>query len=530
MSEAPVRILLVEDDEDDMVLTRQLLREIESPAFIIDWTEDFNVGLRKIREENHDVCLADYHLGAQNGVEFVRTAVEQGCTVPIILLTGQGDHAVDIAAMNAGAADFLNKRQLTASALERSIRYSIQQHRAEAQRIRLLREQAARAEAEAANRAKDQFLAVLSHELRTPLTAMLLTLTTLEMEAETTPKMRELATVIRRNADLEARLIDDLLDLTRIARGKLELRRELVDVHEQIGFAIRTCCGSDIDSKGLAVTVNAAARKHHVWGDPARLQQVLWNLIKNAAKFTAPGGTLDIQTSNEEGRIQISISDNGIGIAPEALPKIFNAFEQADRSITRQFGGLGLGLAICKALVELHGGRAKAASEGLGRGATFTIELPVVSADFTTRGTGDLPETLADPNRQPVHILLVEDHADTAAAMARLLSRRGYRVHIASRMVDALQIAAHTAFDILISDIGLPDGSGLELIRTLSQRRPVRGIALSGFGMDEDLERSRSAGFSEHLTKPIDFNRLEVVISRLISEPTPAAAPAEVAK
>jgi signal transduction histidine kinase len=523
VNQTPVRVLLVEDDEDDVVLTRQFLRDIEGAAFDLDWIADPDAALQRLFTGNYDVCLVDYDLGPITGIDFIRQAVAGDSAVPIILLTGQGDHAVDMAAMNAGAADFLNKDQLTAAALERSIRYSVQQHRAEEQRIRLLREQAARAEAEAANLAKDRFLAVLSHELRTPLTAVLLAVTELEMEPTASPKVGEIVQTIRRNADLEARLIDDLLDVTRIARGKLEIRRKLVDLHEELHHALNTCCKSEVEQKNIQVTIDAQARRHHVWGDPARLQQVLWNLIKNAAKFTPAGGKIEVRTSNQEGRIRVDVADTGIGIPSEALPRIFNAFEQADRSITQQFGGLGLGLAICKALVALHSGRIEAKSDGENRGALFTVEFPIVAADFNSRGTGDTPDTQPAPTPRGVSILLVEDHADTAGAMQRLLTRRGYAVQVANCIADAQTFAAESNFDILISDISLPDGTGLELIRRLRERGPIRGIALSGFGMEEDVQRSRAAGFMEHLTKPIDFNQLVTVIARITAEETTTA-------
>ena len=521
-----IRVLLVEDDEDDVVLTRQLLREIDPEAFDLNWTDDFDEGLKRLDRGGYDVCLVDYQLGARDGVEFIAQAVGRGTGAPIILLTGQGDRAVDVAAMNAGAADFLSKQHLSSSLLERAIRYSIQQKKAEQQRIRLLMEQAARAEAEAANRAKDEFLAVLSHELRTPLTAVLLNVSELEQEAGPTGKVRELVDVIRRNVDLEARLIDDLLDLTRIARGKLELRRQVVDLHEQIEHAVRSCCAVEIEEKKLAVKVHAAAERCHVWGDPARLQQVLWNLVKNAVKFTPEGGRIEIATANDPGgRLLVSIRDSGIGIHPDALPRIFNAFEQADRSITRQFGGLGLGLAICKALVELHGGTIRADSAGPGQGATFYIALPV-TAPCPPEGVAPLEGPADAARRGSVSILLVEDHADTVRAMQRLLRRRGYNVQSATSMAEALRAAADSPFDLVVSDIGLPDGSGLELMRHLLARRPIRGIALSGFGMEQDVERSRAAGFSEHLIKPIDLAQLEAAIVRVSA----SAGEAEVCK
>ena len=515
MSQMAIRVLLVEDDEDDVVLTRQLLRDINPDGYELDWADDFDEALNRLAAAGYDVCLVDYQLGPRDGVEFIAAANERGAGAPIILLTGQGDRAIDVAAMNAGAADFHNTANLSASLLERAIRYSIQQKKSEQQRIRLFMEQAARAEAVAENRAKDQFLAVLSHELRTPLTAVLLGVGSLEQEEDLPQRARELVAILKRNVELEARLIDDLLDLTRITRGKLELRREVVDLHEQINHAVRCCCATDIHEKSLNVTADTAAAEFHIWGDPARVQQVLWNLIKNAVKFTPPGGRIDIRTGNApEGRVFVEVQDTGIGIRPEALPRIFTAFEQTGRSITRQFGGLGLGLAICRALVELHGGSIAAQSAGAGQGATFRIELPVSAplpqADIETPAGPTAEERAAN------RILLVEDHVDTAALMQRLLRRRGYDVHTAHTAADALRAAAGGTFQIMISDIGLPDGSGLDLMRQLDARTNVRGIALSGYGMEEDVERSRAAGFCEHLTKPINLSDLEAAINRVI--------------
>ena len=523
MSQMPVRILLVEDDQNDFILTGQLLRESDPEGYELEWTTDFDGALGKLKQGGYDVCLVEYRLGEKDGIDFITEAAREGIGAPIILLTSHTEKSIDVAAMNAGAADFLSKDQLSPSLLERAVRYSIQQKKAEQQRIRLLMEQAARAEAEAANRSKDAFLAVLSHELRTPLTAVLLNVSALEQEAQLDEKMQELVNVIKRNVDLEARLIDDLLDLTRIARGKLEIRREVVDVHEQIDYAIRVCCGADIQRKGLSVQVRAEAQRHNVWGDPARLQQVLWNLLKNAVKFTPPGGRIEIATSNDDnGHLIIEVRDTGIGIRTDALPKIFNAFEQVDRTITRRFGGLGLGLAICKAIIDLHGGNIRADSEGPNTGARFVIELPLT----LQMPRADLPFVEGpeeQARRSHISILLVEDHADTAAAMKRLLSRRGYKVQMANTVNDALKLAESSSFDLLISDIGLPDGTGLELMQQLQEKRPVRGIALTGFGMEEDIERSHAAGFTEHLTKPISLQQLQAAIDRVTTAPAKTA-------
>ncbi len=382
---------------------------------------------------------------------------------------------------------------------------------------RLYREaRQAREEAEAANRAKDRFLAVLSHELRTPLTPVLVEVSALLDDPATPAELRPVLEMTRRNVEIEARLIDDLLDLNRIIQGKLPLHREVVDVHRLIPQALEIC-RDEVAAAGLRVDVDAGADRHHVEADPARLHQVVWNLIKNAVKFTPPGGSIGIRTRSEGGRIVVEVSDTGVGIDPEVLPKIFDAFEQGGTSVTRRFGGLGLGLAIGRSLAEAHGGTLTASSPGKGLGSTFSVSLPVVAAPSE--------EPVASPPISPdgplpvasLRILLVEDNVDTLRVMARLLEGRGHRVAQADGVAQAVRLAEEGEFDLLISDLGLADGSGLDLIRRLRALRPIPGIALSGHGMDDDVRRSRDAGFVEHLTKPLDFRRLEGAIARVAS-------------
>ncbi len=382
------------------------------------------------------------------------------------------------------------------------------------ERERTLRQ--AKEAAEAANVAKDQFLAVLSHELRTPLMPVLTMVQSLEMEPSLSSEVHDGLAVIRRNVELEARLIDDLLDLTRISKGKLQLNFDTVDLHAAIENAVQIC-SVELMSKRLQLVVDLCAARHHVRGDAARLQQVFWNLIKNAIKFTPAGGRITIHSFDDpRGSLMVQVRDTGIGIEPQALGRIFDAFEQADRSVTRQFGGLGLGLAISKALIDLHGGKLSADSAGPGSGATFTLELLPTAAEVTIKPEQPATPTLAAGASPDVRILLVDDHPDTNKAMARLLERLGYDVQTADSVQAALSAADQTRFDLLISDIGLPDGSGLELMRELLDRQhAIKGIALSGFGMEEDVKKSKEAGFYEHLTKPINFKRLEAAIKDL---------------
>jgi signal transduction histidine kinase/PleD family two-component response regulator len=378
---------------------------------------------------------------------------------------------------------------------------------------------AARRQAESASQAKDQFLAMLSHELRTPLTPVLNLVALLEDDDTVPPHVREVIISIRRNVELEARLIDDLLDLTRVSKGKVQLNLEIVDAVALLHSAVEIC-RSEIEEKKQQLDILSDALRHNLEADPARLQQIFWNLIKNAVKFTPVGGKLTLTTGNDDdGRLVVRVCDTGIGIEPALVPRVFTAFEQVGDG--GQFGGLGLGLAITKALVQMHGGEITAASEGLHRGATFTVTLPTVDKPAeTARKPAKLP---AESDRLPMRLLLVEDHEDTNRSLCRLLQKRGYQVRAAVSVASALEEAANYNFDVLISDMGLPDGSGIELMAQLSAGRQIRGIALSGYGMEADVQRSKSVGFREHLTKPIDISRLDAVIQRvgrqLVEEP-----------
>ncbi len=372
---------------------------------------------------------------------------------------------------------------------------------AELQKINLELEEKARS-----NLAKDQFLAMLSHELRTPLTPVLASTLALEGESDLPEEIHESLRMIRRNVELEARLIDDLLDLTRIDRGKVQLNFEVVNAHTLLQSALEIC-QPEIDRKNLRYSLNLDAKKVHMQADPARLQQIFWNLINNAVKFTPENGQITVTTTNDSGgELRAEIADTGMGIESEALPKIFDAFEQGGRT---QTGGLGLGLAISKTLVEAHKGTITARSLGQNQGSTFTLVFPTCEKT-EAKTTPAVSPRLAQ--RQPMRILLVEDHEDTNRSLTNLLRQRGYHVRSALNSQSALELSAKEEFDVLISDLGLPDGSGIELIQKLHSRRPPLGIALTGFGMEKDIRRSREAGFQHHLVKPIDLHKLDSLI------------------
>jgi PAS domain S-box-containing protein len=375
--------------------------------------------------------------------------------------------------------------------------------------------------AENASRAKDEFLAALSHELRTPLTPVLMTAAALREDESLPAAVREQLGMMERNIALEARLIDDLLDLTRIARGKLDFRGQPCDAHSLIGLAIEIL-RDDAMAKSISIQREFGARNCGLIADPARFQQVIWNLLRNAVKFTPRGGRVTVSTRDEQGadgaaRLHIEVTDSGIGINATQLEEIFLPFDQGGLTGNHRFGGVGLGLAIARAIVDLHGGEIHAMSDGKDRGATFVVELPGATEPPT--GAIEIPTPLlpnsptlpAMPANAPrLHrLLLVEDHDATLQVLTRLLVRAGHQVIPVRNMAEALQAAAANKVDLVVSDLGLPDGTGTQLMQQLRDTYGLRGIALSGYGMEEDIERSHEAGFVTHLIKPVDFHQLE---------------------
>lgn len=365
----------------------------------------------------------------------------------------------------------------------------------------------------AANRRKDEFLAMLSHELRTPLTPVLMAVAGMEADENLPRATRDDLAMIRRNVEIETKLIDDLLDLNRVMSGKLALHRETLAVND----VVRQVCGicqPKVLEKRLRLHVACEESAGCVDGDAARLQQVLWNVLTNAAKFTPEGGEIFVSTGRDrDNTVFIKIRDTGPGISAEVLPRIFDAFEQGDPATNRQFGGLGLGLAIARALVEMHEGTIRTDSAGLGFGTTFTIRIPASGRQTVAP---DLPQKAAGISGEPgLRLLVVEDHSDTAKALERLLRRAGHVVHTANDAATALALAGQHPFDLVISDLGLPDGTGYELMALLKRQAGIPGIAMSGYGTEEDIRKSREAGFSQHLVKPVDFGRLKQAIHRV---------------
>jgi signal transduction histidine kinase/ActR/RegA family two-component response regulator len=413
---------------------------------------------------------------------------------------------------------------------------AIQRLRAEAEREQLLqREQEARDAAEKANQLKDEFLATLSHELRNPLNVILgySELLLRLPEIERSPRLVQMAEALRRNAQSQSQLINDLLDLSRLQRGKISLNQETVSLAAIIDSAVETV-RADAASKGIDIRLRGSDQLLLVDGDRLRLQQIAWNVLNNAVKFTPPGGSIDIELKNENGNAVLAVADTGQGIDPSFLPHVFEMFRQADGSNSRRHGGLGIGLALVRQLVQLHGGTIQAESEGLNQGSRFTVRLPLL------RETGPLSSSVlvstaaVNLNIAPgASFLIVDDSEDTIRMLEQLLKMGGANVTTAMNGEDALRLAAESEYDVVLSDISMPGMDGFEFLRRLRQidgRQHVAVIAITGFGRSDDIERARAAGFYSHLTKPLNLQALAAVLDQLArdqsgrgatSDPTP---------
>jgi signal transduction histidine kinase/ActR/RegA family two-component response regulator len=389
----------------------------------------------------------------------------------------------------------------------------------------LARERAARAEAEQASRIKDEFLSTLSHELRTPLSAITGWVHLLGEGASDPAELKEGLAVIDRNARVQTALVEDLLDMSRIISGKLRLEVQRVDIEHVVGAALETV-QLMANAKGVQLRSKIDPAVHAVAGDPARLQQVVWNLLSNAIKFTPAGGRVDVSVACVAWEVEISVADTGSGIAPDFLPRVFDRFHQADYGSTRRHGGLGLGLAIARHLVELHGGTIRATSEGEGRGATFIVKLPLHAAthDAADQTASSIPANLLNTrlDLEGMKVLLVDDEPDTREALRRILEQSHARVITAASATEAVDLVRVERPTVLISDIGMPGEDGYSLIKRVRKLLPEDGgltpaVALTAFARSEDRLRAMIAGYQMHLSKPVEPAELMVVLSTLVN-------------
>jgi signal transduction histidine kinase len=526
---APARLLVV-DDEENIVLTISEVLRLEGYEVDVAASGRAAVGLLG---RGYDLVLTDLHMDDGDGLSLLEEVRRRSPLTITIVLTGFAALETAIAALRHGAYDYLTKpciidelkytvsrglehRRLMLA--EREARAGLEElnreleHRVEERTAELSR---VNRELTEANRMKDIFLATLSHELRTPLTPVLGWVNLLRTSgAGADPALLSQGLeAIDRNARLQARLIDDLLDISRIVSGKLRLEWEVVDLCQVVSAAVETVRAA-ADEQKLELQVVCPDAPLVVRGSSVRLQQIVWNLLTNAVKFTPRGGRVVARLACEDDEASVTVEDTGSGIAPEFLPHVFDRFRQADGSTTRAHGGLGLGLAIVRALAELHGGRVTAESEGLGRGARFIFTLPRAAAPGA-RDAADA-EAVAPALARPV--LVVDDSAETLELLETYFRRKGYDVLAADSAEEAVRLARSRTPALIISDISMPEVDGYEMLsrlRRLPGVEQVPAIALSGYAMEEDRQRALAAGFATHVAKPVDPDELLSTIREL---------------
>ena len=392
---APIRVLLIDDDPEDYLITKNLFEDLPGHPYTFDWVDGYEAGLDAISRGTHDIFLLDYRLGARDGIQLLAEARVRNPGAAVILLTGQGKYEIDRKAIETGAVDYLEKHKLDGIILERSIRHALLQKHYEAdlaskviERTRdlerlneslkeesLERKKAVEALREA-DRRKDEFLAVLAHELRNPLAPIRNALTIMKLKRDSPDVVERATGMIDRQVAHMVRLIDELMDMSRITRNKLRLTTERLPLSEVLAAAIEVS-SPKIDKAGVTLNVVPPSRDVVLTADRLRLAQVFSNLLDNAAKYTAPGGTITVATEIHAREVRVSITDTGVGIPAEYIPQLFELFTQIDRMLKRAQAGLGIGLAMAHRLVKMHSGSLEAASAGPGQGATFTVRLPL---------------------------------------------------------------------------------------------------------------------------------------------------------
>src|SRR5688572_12114082 len=530
--------LLVVDDEESLRITTAAILERE--GYSVDTAASGDEAIALLDDKDYDLVLTDLHMEAGDGLSVLNRIRRHSPLTISVVLTGFASVESAIAALQEGAYDYLVK-PCDIDSMKHTIRRGVEHRRL------MLAEQKARTDLEQlnldlerrivertaeltrlnaeladANRAKDVFLATLSHELRTPLTPVVGWIKLLRSGNLDEKSVAQALDAIERNAWLQSKLIDDLLDTSRIATGKLHFEPKPTDLNTVVKAAIDTVRASAA-ARNIELSVTLWPATLVVMGEPVRLQQIAWNLLSNAIKFTEPGGKVTITTQNKGPYARLIVMDTGIGIEPEFLPHVFDRFKQADGSTSRRHGGLGLGLAIADALTKMHGGKIAAESAGVGHGSCFTLSVDLATTE----------RVAPEPVPQKIHslsgldVLIVEDSLDTLTLLSAVFSREGANVTTAASAAEALQHVVIKRPAVIISDIGMPDVDGyqlLEQLKVIPGMDDVPAIAISGYASDEDRERALGTGYHALVPKPID---VEVLFNLIHDLNLPQLSPAK---
>ncbi|HEX2222962.1 MAG TPA: response regulator [Thermoanaerobaculia bacterium] len=529
-----MRLLLIDDSPDDRLLARRaLLKDFADLPLEVEEIGDPESLRRFLEAGGFDAVVTDYQLQWGDGLEVLRDvkALFPGC--PVVMFTSSGDEEVAVEAMKSGLDDYILKTPRHYSRLPVALRTALDRaamrRELEEERARRLeREREARLAAESASQMKDEFLATLSHELRTPLNAIVgwaALLRTGDLQGE---KFLRAVESIERNARAQARLIEDLLDVSAIIFGKLSLEARPIDLLPVVEGAVDVVRAT-AEAKGVRLESRLKPGAGPLLGDPDRLQQVAWNLLSNAIKFTPRGGTVEVVLETFGEYVRLTVCDDGPGIDPTFHPFLFEPFRQANRTLTRRHGGLGLGLAIVKRLVDLHGGEVRAENRGPGQGARFVVDLPL-NAEPPERRAQPADGLRASgiecpPQLDGLRILVVDDEPDSRELVSTILTECGAEVATAASVEEALGVLEPFQPDVLISDIAMPERDGYELIRAIRERASREGsarlpaVALTAHARAEDRLRSFQSGFDLHVVKPVDPAELLGVVATLSGRP-----------
>lgn len=529
MKEKSLHILLIDDSNDDRELAR---RAVASGFPDARFTEVANaIQFERQVDQHFDCVITDYRLGWGDGLTILKRLKEKNPEQPVIMFTNTGSEDICAAGMRSGLSDYIVKRKEEFPKLPAAVRTALElaaarrdllEHQAHITDL-LERERTARSEAVRANHLKDEFLATVSHELRTPLSAILGWAHMLQLGHFSREKELEAYAVIERNARAQAKLIDDILDLSRIVSGTLRIDLSPLDILTTLRSAL-DAVQPNANAKSIAITTQLDPAPPPIRGDAARIQQIVLNLLSNAIKFTPDGGTVHLTAERAGSSLQIAVRDNGIGVDPAFLPHIFDRFRQSDIGPTRRHGGLGIGLSVVKSLVEMHGGSVQAYSEGQGKGSKFVVNLPI--AVMREQSLSELEEhRTRDDQRfdalKNVAILAVDDDADTLAIMRHVLEVYGAEVTAVGSAKTALALLSERKFDVLLSDIGMPDEDGFGLITKLRGaegiNRDIPASSVTAFARSQDREKALLSGFDAHLVKPIEPGELVAVVISLLN-------------
>ena len=509
------KVLIVDDSPEDREAVRRYLRkDLQFDYQFLENSTGFD-GLRTCRTSGVDCLLLDYDLPDLDGLQFLAelTGGTDQSPVPVVMLTGRGGEAVAVQALKRGAQDYLVKGSYSPEILRKTVEDAIERVAVGRELDRQRRElERLYEEVRESARRKDEFLAMLAHELRNPLAPILNAVQVMKLRADDPDTHQRMCEMVEQQVHHLRRLVDDLLDVSRITRGKIQLQPRMIDLASIVTLAVENARPS-IEQRRQQLTLKLPASPVRLEADPMRIEQVLVNLLGNASKYTDPGGSIVLAVDRQGDEVSISVRDDGIGISAEMLPTVFDLFTQADHSLERSQGGLGIGLTLVRSLVHLHGGSVEAFSDGLGFGSEFVVRLHSARENVMP----ELPKTEGEgpSHADSLRVLIVDDNVHAAESLALVVKLWKHDARVAHDGPGAIRIAETYQPQVVLLDIGLPGMDGYSVAGQLRSRpefRDVLLIAMTGYGRDEDQQRSLSVGFNRHLVKPIDFAELQALL------------------